>query len=1025
MLFQQTYKNTKLNKIIRFFLIHFYHYLSPCIVLLSIKFYIYSIIQYQVKKPFRFLSFSFTLLFSSFFFAQIPGLVNYSEEDGLNSSYTYSLIQDNNGFVWIGSDNGLFRFDGKEFKQYTKQEGLKNIDILSCNSLSNGEIFILPYLSDFVYLKEGKIINSDDNKELKKLKFNHNSAAYTSGDSLFIYNTRDPEAIYVYRNGKVKSIPLYLTPKKTASEPRYVFTFDAPNHLLYLNDTDGRILAYNILTRKTKTCNIFLSKSAIYRKGDFYISRFNNQINIYKLENKFYFRKIQSISVDEKINYLVIDRNYRIWVCLDKGGVLFFKQSLLDAQKLSRPFKLMDGFVMNHIMTDRDNNVWFSTRNNGVYFITNKFFNNYIHLPVKNNSSYITAIARNGHNVILGYNEAKSGILNSNTITDITLKKNSKVETKALFSKGNTIIFGMTLGAIQYNTLTHKTINLGNHSLKNVLPYTDNSVFICTSESLTSYNFMTHTFSQLLNERSYTALPYDKDSIFFGNFKDLYKLNTKTKKKSLFLEGYYFTDIKKLKSNVYIGATNLNGIVFFNNKKIIKRITEKNGLSTDQIKKIEVENERVFWASTNSGLSRIEITGSRLKINNFTQTDGLPSNVVTGCVIKEDTIYAATSKGLGILPINSLLAQPKFINKKVIINSVTIGNREIFNLNQKIIGKTPDNTLTFDVSFPDYTSQGKIKFKYKIEGLSDEWQISNSSKIVFNSIPPGQYIFKVFGLGYNDKQSYTYSSVAFEIKPRFWQTWWFKFILISLGCTLLFILITLYFQKKRNKKLEALYYEKKIAELELQAIKAQINPHFIYNCLNSIQFLLYKKDYDETENYLNTFAQMIRKTLHYSEKTFMPIREEVEYLSLYLNMEKLRLKDQFDYKITLSENTNEEWVIPSLLIQPFVENAIKHGVSNLKDRKGNIEISFDYNGSSLCISIEDNGIGIGSSGESIAKNNSFGVKLSQKRIETFKQLFETNITLEINNLSEKQQKPGTQIKIYITPYENQNTSLHY
>ncbi|EJL71825.1 sensor histidine kinase [Chryseobacterium populi] len=978
-----------------------------------------------MKKLFNFFSFSITLFFSSFFFAQIPGLVNYSEEDGLNSSYTYMLNQDSKGFIWIGSDNGLFRFDGKEFKQYNKKNGLKNIDILSCNPLPNGEIFIMPYLSDFVYLKEGKIINSDHNKELKKLKFNHNSAAYTSGDSLFIYNTRDPKEIYVYRNGKVKSIPLYLNKKKEASEPRYVFTFDVHNHLLYLTDTDGKILAYNIFTKKTTICNISLPKSAIYRKSDFYISRHNNEINIYRIENKYYFRKIQSLSVNEKINYLVIDRNYRIWLCLDKGGVLYFKQSLLDNQKLSNPLKLMEGFVMNHVMIDRDNNVWFSTRNNGVYFITDKFFNNYIHLPVKNNSSYITAIARNGNNIILGYNEAKSGILNSNTITDLTFEKNSKIETKALFSKGNTIIFGMTFSAVQYNTLTHKTINLGNQSLKNVLPYTDDSVFICTSEALKSYNFVTHTFSQLLNERSYTALPYDKDSIFFGNFKDLYKLNTKTKKKSLFLEGYYLTDIKKLKSNVYIGATNLNGIIFFNNKKIIKRITEKDGLSTDQIKKIEVENERVFWASTNSGLSRIEITGSRLKINNFTQTDGLPSNVVAGCVIKEDTIYAATSKGLGILPISNLLAQHKFINKKVSINSVTVGNREIFNLNQKITGKDPDNTVTFDVSFPDFTSQGKIQFKYKIEGLSDEWQTGSSSRIVFNSIPPGQYVFKVFGLGYNGKQSYTYSSVAFEIKPRFWQTWWFKFLLISLACTLLFILITLYFQKKRNKKLEALYYEKKIAELELQAIKAQINPHFIYNCLNSIQFLLYKKDYDETENYLNTFAQMIRKTLHYSEKTFMPIKEEVEYLSLYLNMEKLRLKDQFDYKITLSKDTDEEWLIPSLLIQPFVENAIKHGISSLKDRKGNIEISFDYNGSSLCISIEDNGVGIGNSGQSITKTNSFGVKLSQKRIETFKQLFETHIILEINNLFEKQLKPGTQIKIYITPYENQNTSLHH
>jgi hypothetical protein len=106
---------------------------------------------------------------------------------------------------------------------------------------------------------------------------------------------------------------------------------------------------------------------------------------------------------------------------------------------------------------------------------------------------------------------------------------------------------------------------------------------------------------------------------------------------------------------------------------------------------------------------------------------------------------------------------------------------------------------------------------------------------------PGDYTFKVFGIGYNGRKSYISTDFHFEVKPAFWQTWWFKLLLIFIGASVLFALITWYFQKKRNKKLETLYYEKKIAELELQAIKAQINPHFIYNCLNSIHFLLYKR----------------------------------------------------------------------------------------------------------------------------------------------------------------------------------------
>ncbi|WP_230035000.1 histidine kinase [Chryseobacterium sp. Bi04] len=956
-------------------------------------------------------------------------MVNYSEEEGLNSSYTYTLSQDLNGFIWIGSDNGLFRFDGKEFKQYNKADGLKNIEVLSCHQLSNGEIFILSFLNDFAYLKDGRIINSDSNKELKKMHFEHNPSIYIHQDAIYMYAPGNPKNMYIYRNGKVNTIPLFINGDGSS----HAISFDLSNHLLYLADKSGKknIEAYDIVTRKKTSCNIPLGKKTmVYRKDSFYIFKSQGKIEIYKLHDKFTFKKIQTYFTNENIQHVFIDKNYGIWLSLENGGALHFKQTLLDSRKLSDPVKFLDQYVINSILADHDNNIWFSTQNNGIYFITDKFLKSYMHLPIKNNSAYITAIAGNDSGIFLGYNEAKSGIYRSHTIKDIVFEKNRKIEHKAIFSEGNTVIFGLSRSLIQYNTATKKKyiLNASDYNPKNVLPYIQGSVLICSNDGLTAYNYNAHTYSKILQqERIYTALLYDTDSLFVGNFKDLYKMNTRTKKKSLFLEGYYFTDIKKLSHNLYVGATNLNGIILFSNSKILKRLTQGSGLLTSQIKKIEVENKNVFWASTNSGLSRVEIRGTAIKINNFTQTDGLPSNVVAGCVIKGDTLFAGTSKGLGILSIRNLLSQKKFIHKKVIINSITIGSQEFFNLQQKLTSQTPNNNIVFNLSFPDYASQGKISYKYKIEGLNDTWETSSSSKIILNSLPPGTYTFKVLGLGYNGKQSYTSTDVNFKIEPKFWQTWWFKFLMIVLGAVILFILITLYFQKKRNKKLENLYYEKKIAELELQAIKAQINPHFIYNCLNSIQFLLYKKDYAETENYLDIFSQMIRKTLHYSEKTFMPIQEEVEYLSLYLNMEKLRLKEQFDYSIHISETVDKSWTIPSLLIQPFVENAIKHGVSALADRKGKIDIRFDYSGSSLCITVEDNGNGISSKDQTIIKSGSFGVKLSQKRIETFKQLFETNIILVIKNLSEQGQEheQGTQIKIYITPHENQNTSLHH
>jgi hypothetical protein len=258
----------------------------------------------------------------------------------------------------------------------------------------------------------------------------------------------------------------------------------------------------------------------------------------------------------------------------------------MEKNGLSDPIRLMDHYIIHDVLTDKDNNIWFSTRNNGIFFISEMFFRNYIHFPVQNNSSYITAIAKNKNHIYLGYNEAKGSIYHHGKITDILLDKSSKMENKAIFSEGNTTLFGLARNPVQYNSVTKEKHILDGNSLKNIVPYIPGSALLCTLEGLIAYKYSSGAYQKLISEsRIYTALPYTKDSLFAGTFKDLYKLNTITLKKKLFLEGYYFTDIKKLKHNLYAGSTNLNGIVLFNNSGVLKTITEKDGLVANQVKK--------------------------------------------------------------------------------------------------------------------------------------------------------------------------------------------------------------------------------------------------------------------------------------------------------------------------------------------------------------------------------------------------------------------------------------------------------
>lgn len=948
--------------------------------------------------------------------AQITGFKNYTQEDGLNSSFGYRIRQDRQGFIWIGGDNGLFRFDGTEFKQYNEKPGFKNMEVIGCEPLVSGEVFIIPFLGVNGYLKHNTLITSENNPELKKLQFEHYLPLLFRNDSmdqLFIGISHDPKSVYIYKNEKVSEFPIQWSDTLDAS-PHHCFMYDFKNTHAYFLQNGAPVVAYNIRTKKETPCNLRLDfNKLLYGKYPFVVAHQKDRVLVYELISPFRFKEVRSFKMSEKIYQAIIDDDNHLWLCLNNGGVLYFDQDLREANTSSAPLMFLEEYIINDVLKDRDGNVWFNTKNNGIFFASHKAFKAYVDLPVKNNAAYLTAIAANKTSVFMGQNTSRGSIYQSRNISGFVLDKNNNNDCRAVFANEKVAVFCQS-GKIYCLDLKDHHIDVIPNLLsgKNIVPYTSGSVLICTGWALYEYDLESRKIGVFLKGKTYTGLVYDQDSLFVGSFKDLYKVDIKTKKKTLFLRGYYFNDLKKISHQLYAGATKRGGILLFNSTGVLKQITERDGLASDQIKKIAVENEHTIWASTSLGLSRISLNGNTSTINNFTRTDGLPSDRVSDCVIKNDTIYVATSKGLGIIAIHELLNQEKSINKNVIINSVSYGGKEVFEPTEAFAASYPDNTVIFNLSFLDYASQGKISYRYKTEGLNQDWQISQSSKIILNTLPPGKYTFKVYGLGYNGRQSDHVTAFSFEIKPLFWQSRWFYTLIVLTLAGALILLITYLIKRRRDKKLRALVYEKKIAELELQAIKAQINPHFIYNCLNSIQFLLYKKEYGETENYLDRFSKMIRKTLLYSEKTFMPIQEEIDYLTLYLDMEKLRLKGSFRYEVHVAGNVNKDWKIPSLLIQPFVENAIKHGISQLRDREGVIDIRFEYHGQRLCILIRDNGLGMGKGSLLSKRTDAFGIKLSRKRIEAFRQLFDADITIEISSLSENG-KHGTEIKLYL------------
>lgn len=954
-------------------------------------------------------------LFSGILQAQEEGFVRYGQDQGLSARTCYRISQDKDGFIWIGTDNGLFRFDGAEFKQYNQKDGLKNLDVLFPVALPDGSVFIAPFQNDFAIYKNGKIVNADQDPELKKLNGDHIRRMLflideTKQEICFVAD-QDPQYLYLFKHGKVSMIPLKIDYTRFQGKLS-TLNYDFKGNISFCEK--HKLIKYSIKDKKITIlqedfCRIKIS--GFSKIGENYLIFEKNELHISGARGV-----IKKLLFDKEIYWTQVSGNNYLWVSFLNGGIACF--DLKKDPELRSPVNLLGDYFINDAFVDRESNVWFSDKNGGLFFLSKACFQSYLHSPVANSNLFVSTVAGNSGTLLIGCYDGEAVLIRNGTVTHFPLagQKRMGYLNSAMNKRFALLADNSNTYQIDLNTWKPVKIETGiTSSVKNIIPYTRNRFLLCTNKGTILYDPYTFSYRCLEAQKSYSALLLSEEELFIGSFKDLYTFNIKTKRKKIFLKGYYFTDLKKWKNNLYLGSTNGNGLIVFNKERILKKITVHDGLATNQIRRIAVENETTCWAITDMGLSRISLKGPVPVVRNFSKADGLPSDLVSGSVLNKDSIYIGTAQGMAFLKVKELLRQKKYLSTKVIIQFVRIGKREITEFSRPVVTPYSKNNITIKLSFPDYLSNGKISYRYKIENLSREWQTSTSSNINLTAIPPGVYFFKVYAMGYNGKRSAYVTVLRFEVRPEFWQTLWFQILAAFLLACVVFLIGNYLFHRKKNKRLLTLEFEKKIAELELQAIKAQMNPHFVYNCLNSIQYLLYKKDYGETQNYLDVFTKMIRKTLHYSEKTFTTIGEEVTYMQLYLEMEKMRFSGNFTYSIDYTEAVNLNWKIPSLLIQPFAENALKHGFVSPDQSERRIEISFDSSGYELVICIRDNGVGFGDE-SMLSKDHSFGIRLSQKRIDTFRKLFRMPIRLEAGNHPEG----GAEIKLYLLIDENES-----
>jgi LytS/YehU family sensor histidine kinase len=263
------------------------------------------------------------------------------------------------------------------------------------------------------------------------------------------------------------------------------------------------------------------------------------------------------------------------------------------------------------------------------------------------------------------------------------------------------------------------------------------------------------------------------------------------------------------------------------------------------------------------------------------------------------------------------------------------------------------------------------------------------------------------------------ASFSFTVIPAIYQTVWFRTLIIILLAS---ALIGFFFWRVRSIRLheaEQRDFQHQLAELEMTALRAQMNPHFLFNSLNSVNGFIIKNKKEEASEYLTKFSRLVRMVLQNSQEKLVSLEDELAALKLYIQMESLRFKDEFHYVEMISPNVDlKAHKLPPLLLQPYVENAIWHGLLHLNGRKGKLTLSIEAKPQGVIIKIADNGVGREKSemmkSKSAMKRKSMGMQINSDRMGLSQELYDFKISVDIEDIvSGNGQSEGTLVTINI------------
>ncbi len=930
-------------------------------------------------------------LYSNVLFGQFDYVFNnFNREDGLPTSEVYGALQDDEGFMWFCTDQGVAKYNGFDFEIITINDGLLDNVVIKMHKDKFGRIWFIGMSGTLCYLENGTIIPYEFNHVLKKYGKGRmmikSLLILPNGD--IVIGTTNHRSVILNEQGELKLFE--------SIDENVCMTIDENNYkhlLMYSGQSKSINKQKTIFVQYKNGDSAFFPFKHLFQNHSKFIALDENAyaLNIGRELHTMQKDKHSIIVFDKLILDLFVLDNY-LWVTTMNDGVIKFKW---ENNELIKEGQYLKGHSVSSIFKDDNNSIWLTTTDNGVYYIINERIS-----VINNNQVKTSSIITRGQELFIGYMNHQ--LIGYDLLTNkeiLNRKMDGFVHDLEVLTDNRIVVSSEELSIISADLKNLKIVNqtesyyVLRKGLENGLMLGRASTLIETTDF--------KSYKVLVEGRVYAYHYDDQKRLIYSIDDGVFSLDTNGNRTCL-LSGLRIKFL--LNSKMGLLAFDETDKMYLVKKNEVKEFDLKPLLDESLIRGVQLEGDTTLWIATNDGIFNVRLEDEwQLNSIFYGMQNGLYNDEIEEFIVLPK-FFIIRTKDVVIKIIRADVKQQ--FKKQIKVENLFVNEEQVF-ITNNLNFPYNKNDIRIDLSMCMLNGLGQNEIEYSIN--NKVFKVKDNTINLLN-LEPGEYQLKFNLMNSNWSASLMHTSLSFTIEKPFWNKLWFYFISAILISFITFLIVRYLFVKQKQSALQ----NELIVNYQQKALLAQMKPHFIYNSLNSIQTQVLKSDKFEAHKYISKFGELIRKNLEWSEFELISLKEELELIHLYVDLEQKRMAKQIVFNVLLSDNIEKEKVrIPPFIIQPIIENSFWHGINIPSIENGKISLEIAFFNDFLHFTIIDNGIGIDASmKKNKEKHLSMSSKITIKRIKLLESKYNFNSNYTIVDLS-REGITGTKVEFVL------------